>query len=234
MKKMKVKLSQLQTNTQLTGIRPVDDHTVNKYRQAYKAGAKFPDIIVEHDTLMVVSGNHRLAAMKAVFGNDYETTAIAKQYTTKADLLKDFAKENHTHGRPMDGFTQKKLFRAMINEGMNAAEIGEMLKIPVKNIKKLTEQVVSVQIGVNEFEDMPVKQGFKSDKPITEQQYEDHVSKDRPWPVTSIAEQLTRWLAGNTISPSSTAIAALKKLKEVLDKYLTTIEREKEALLTKN
>jgi hypothetical protein len=226
MKKIKVKLQQLQTNKELTDIRYVSSHTVSKYRQAYRAGAKFPLIIVEQDTLMVVSGNHRLEAMKAEFGDEHLITVIAKQYNNKAEMLTEFAKENQTHGRPMDGFTEKKLFRAMINEGMSIDEISEILKMPVKNIQNLTGQVVSVQIGGGQVEELPTKRGFKTDATITHEQYQDHIQKDHPWPVTSIAEQLTRWLAGNMIERSEKNIDTLLKLKTELDKFLVMMEAE--------
>jgi hypothetical protein len=222
MAKRKVKVGELIVDPKLTELRPINLVFVSRYRQAYRTGAVLPPLIVEEGTNRVVSGNHRLHALLAEYGPDHETTVVSKRFSGELEVLKEFAKENATHGNPMDGITRKRIVAALLDMGAPVEEVSGLFNVPVRSLKKWGEHFVGV-VGENGTQRLvPVKRGLNPapGTTLTEKLYEEHKQKDRGVTAVELADQLLRWLRNGWVEPTGDIVASLGELRREIDKFL--------------
>ncbi len=217
-----VKIGDLIIDPKLIAIRHVNPVFVSRYSQVYRNDPKaMPLLLIDSATNRVVSGNHRLTAMKKEFPDDYEIKVYWKHYSSEKEVLKDFASENANHGNAMDNFTRKKLISALCDAGATAEEISRIFNIPVKGVEKLGEGQTKVDIGGGVMESKPVKRGFEppANRPPTKKEYEEHVKKDRGLPLHYMTGQLNRWLIGDHIAITESNINTLTELKKNINEF---------------
>ena len=229
MKTVKVKIGSLVIDPILTAIRHINTVYVSRYRQAYREGANMPYLVVQDGTSRVISGNHRLTALLQEFNDDYEITVEVRKYSSEAEVLKDFAKENATHGNPLDDFTRRKLTSAMISEGVTAIEIASIFNVSVRRVDAYGEGIVQVELKTGEVQNRVAKCGFEPEKVITEEQYIAHEKKDRGFPLGSQVSQLLRWLHNGHITYSQNNKDLLIQLRDAIDEYLKSEKKKKAA-----
>jgi hypothetical protein len=221
MKTKTVKAKDLWIDDKLTNLRKIDEFTVSRYRQAYRNGANMPPLIIQAgNNNRVISGNHRLTAILEEYGGEQDVEIIEKSLESEKEVLKLFAQENLTHGKPLEGFARKKIIAEILKENEPASEVAKLFNISVKRIEQLHEEMVEVQIGKNKTELRPSKTGFEPEKPITKDQYETHEKKDKGISVISLANQLIRWMEGDHIKTDEKNMDALRNLQKSLNKYM--------------
>ena len=229
MKAVKVRLSKLVVNKELTKLRKVNDFFVSRYRQAYRSGSIFPPLLVNSKTMDIVSGNHRYKAMTLEFDENHEVDVFLKSYSNEREMLEDFIKENLTHGNAMDTFTQKKMASELINKyEATIEEVADLFLTSLKKVTKWGEEFVSVG---RKGESKVVKKGphIKSGK-MTKKQHKEHIEKDRGFisPI-AITTQLTRWIKNDWIDiDNGKHVEALQILFDVLGGFLLPLEDGKE------
>ena len=209
--KTKRKLSDLYQDAKLLEIRRVNNVTVSLYRQNYLEGAEFPPLVVEKDTGRIVSGNHRYEAMCMAFGKDHKAEVVEKAFASERAVLEEFARENLTHGRPMEGFERRVLVDELIKSGATAGEIAEIFNVSVRAVERYGSGTVGVVIN-GSVKRKPAKRGFEPGRPITEQEYEVHRMTDRGVPITQKVNELMRWLEGDFVTRTPENMALVKRL----------------------
>jgi transposase len=152
-----------------------------------------------------------------------------REYVSEAEVLKDFAKENATHGSPMDDFTRRKLTTAMAEAGVSVNEIASIFNVSVRRVESYGDGIVRVELKSGGIEDKPVKRGFETENIISEAQYVEHEKKDRGFPLASQVGQLLRWLNNGHIPYTESNKATLKELREAIDQYFK-LEKKKRVL----
>lgn len=96
------------------------DHVFN-LAEAFRAGAKFPPVVVCSKSLRVVDGAHRVAALQRSLGSSGEIEVIEKRYANDRDFFLDAIKLNSSHG--------KNLTR---EDRQRVSELGQALTIDVQ------------------------------------------------------------------------------------------------------
>jgi hypothetical protein len=226
MKTIKVKTGELFIDPKLTKMRPTNPYYVSQYRQAYRAEAPMPYIIIQKGTKRVVSGIHRLTALRLEYGTDYTIQVVEQELNTELEVLQFFAKENATHGNALSNFSRRNIAVEIIKEGGTAEQVASIFNISVNRVAILCDgEVAQVIIGSPdsdnpETEDVLVKNGFEPQHPITKEEYETHLKADRGIPVTSQINQLIRWLKGDLIKRNDQNLTALKLLRQEIDGFL--------------
>jgi len=220
-KSQKVRIGQLNIDPKLTELRPINPVYVSRLRQAYRTGAYLPPLIVEAGTNRVISGNHRMTAMLYEYGPDHETEVIFRRYANELEALKDFARENATHGLLMDGITRKRVVAALLDHGATLAEVSQLLNVPVKSLQSWGEHFVAV-IGENGTQrHVPVKRGFPAHQTVlTAEKYEEHKRADRGIKAEELIDQLLRWLRNGWIEPRDSIIYNLEELRKQIAVFL--------------
>ena len=216
---MKIKLKNLVFDDELTSIRKINPVTVSKYRQSYRQGADFPRIIIERETKKIVSGNHRVTAMLAEFGNDYVIDVIAKSYKHRKELLYDFARENAKHGEPLDTYTKKKLVLSAIKQGGKIEDLAKILNTPAAKLENYGNDLIGVTVG-SKVEQRPAKHGYRPERPISEADYKQHEKYDKGMSVVQQANQLSRWIEADAVACNDRNLSALKKLHVNIESWL--------------
>jgi hypothetical protein len=216
---VKIKIGQLQFSDRLTELRSIDAFTVSRYRIAMRAGAVFPDPVVNRDTMEIVSGNHTVTAMLAEFGEDHEINVECKRYGSEAEIITDFTRHNIGHGRPLDGWTQRKIALALAEQGQSDADIAALLNVPVAHLQKWGARTVVV-IGKDRVRRTePIKGGvFVPKGTMTERQYERHADADIGMTVRELAEQLATRLENGWINADDA------KEREALDRLRAALK----------
>ena len=215
---MKIKIGELVFSEMLTKLRTIDAFTVSRYRIAMRAGAVFPRIVINASTLEIVSGNHTVTAMLGEFGEDYVVDADARKYRTEAEMIHDFTLHNVGHGRPLDGFTQRKIAIALANCGETLDDIAKLLNVPVAHLQKWGDKTVIV-IGRDKVRRTePLKAGcFVPKGTMTEKQYERHADSDIGMSLRELADQVSERLENGYINvDDEKEVAALDRLRGAL------------------
>lgn len=193
---MKTKLEDLIFDQRLLRLRPLNLAVISNYRQAYRAGNIFPKPIIEKSTNIIVSGNHRVSAMIEEYGKSHAVEVIAKDYKNEAELLKEFAKENSSHGMPLAGYSKKEITLKLLSYGEQQEEIASIFGVSVKKIIEWGGLTVIVRGNKGKKEYHAVKRGLEhlAGEEIEFAKYETHRKHDRGIPVWSQANQITRWI----------------------------------------
>lgn len=227
MKTQEIEIGQLFIDPKLRDMRHINPVVVSRYRQSYRNGAPMPYIIVEDGPAnRIVSGNHRATALLKEYNDDHVITVEVRNYANERGVLEDFLKENLTHGMPLDDFSKKKIVNALTEEGASAEDISKLFNLPVKRIEKFGEGSVMVTMG-DHTEEMPSKRGFEPEKVLTEEQYKDHATKDRGFPVSQQVSQLMRWIVGDLIPYNEDNDTLLRSLRDEIDLYLKRNAKKK-------
>ncbi len=215
---MKVKLKDLIISDRLTALRTVDAFTVSRYRIAMRSGAQFPQMVINRDTMEIVSGNHRFTAMIAEYGEDHEVEVDARRFKADAEIIRVFAAENVANGRPMDGWTMRKIAIALTEAGESMDAVAALLNVPVGHLQKWGDRTVVVKGRGKERRIEPVKAGVHVPTgQMTEKQYEHHADADIGMTVRELAEQLSYRLEQGWIDvEDESEVAALARLRTAL------------------
>jgi len=193
---MKIRLDDIVLDERLLRLRPINLAVVSNYRQSYRAGNNFPKPIIEKSTNIAVSGNHRVSAMIAEYGKDYEIEVIVKEYKNEAELLKEFAKENSTHGMQLAGYSKREITLKLLGFGEQQEEIASIFGVSVKKIIEWGGLTVVVRGKKGKKEYHAVKRGLEhmAGEEIESVKYEEHRKHDRGIPIWSQANQIIRWI----------------------------------------
>ena len=138
-----VKVGTLLFDDELLYLRPVDQFTVSRYRQAMRSGADFPRITIATDGT-IVCGNHRATAYIAEYGPDYEITAIVEKYKTRREMVERFAVDNTIHGLPLTGFQRRSIAAKLTHLGATPEKIANLFGVSVSRIQEWAGQSVYV------------------------------------------------------------------------------------------
>ena len=216
----KIKVRELRFDESLIALRPINIFFVSRYLQAYRAGAKMPQVVIDEKTGMIVSGNHRASAMMKEYSEDYEIEVKQKRFKNRAELLKFFTLENSTHGNPLSGMSRKLIARELIENGASMEELSQLFNLPIKRIEKMGEETAIV-IGKNKKQVIkPVKRGPVIKKPITMIQYKEHKNTDRGLSFKSIAEQIIRWERNGWIERNDENLRLAQDLITVMSEFV--------------
>jgi hypothetical protein len=215
---MKVALKELRFSERLTELRSIDPFTVSRYRIAMRSGAVFPRIVVNRETMEIVSGNHTATAMLGEFGEDHAIEVDAKTYRNDVEVIQDFARHNVGHGRPLDGWTQRKIAVALVEAGQSEQDIAKLLNVPVGHLQKWGERTVVVIGRDKERKVMPVKGGVcVPTGRMTQKQYDRHADADIGMSVSDLASQLVERLENGWVDNNDEReVALLGKLRGLL------------------
>lgn len=223
---MKVKIMNLKIDEKLVKLRHVNPVFVSRYRQAYRNDAQLPLIVVQKGTNRIVSGNHRFSALKLEYGEDHEIEVIERVYKTELEILKEFTRENATHGNALDDFSKKKLTFALLEQGATPEDVASLFNISVRRVELLGEGLIQVDIG-GEIIYKPVKHGFEPEKIIKESEWDEHNGSDRGLTVVQQSTQLIRWLKKDLIAYKENNISTLAILRDELEKFFKRVEKKK-------
>lgn len=198
---MKRKLSELVIDPVIQ-VREVEPYTVSRYAQAMKAGARFPAITIDQNN-RVICGNHRHAAYRTAFDPDYSVSVEMMNFDTDEDVIRYAARDNVTHGRPLDTWDMKRVALRLKNAGDSPDAIAELLSIPVKKVESWAGIIV-VTRGVGKKvlrEQHPVKHGLEhmQGREIDSKVYESHKRSDLGVPVKNMAAIITRHVSEGLI-----------------------------------
>ena len=218
----KIRAGNLVIDQELKEMRHINLVYVSRYRQNYRHGASMPPLIVDKNTNIVVSGNHRLTAILEEYGEDEPVTVETRKYPSRKRILKDFIQENATHGNPLDNYSKRKLILAFIKEGGTREEAAQILNLPVKKIDDFGNGLIIVTTGKSgEDETKPVKRGFDPPKKkISEKQWKEHDKADSGMPITVHTNQIIRWLRNGFIKSNEKNVNKLTELRDEIDKFL--------------
>lgn len=222
MKTVKRKVGDLMLNERLIGLRPVNKFFVSRYRQAYRTGANMPPVIVDEDTGMIVSGNHRHTAMMEEYGPAHKVEVMAKHYDNEKQIIEEFARENVSHGNPLSGHSRDKISHALLDEGATQEEVATLFNVPIKRIEKAGEHTIIVQGRKRSDQKVSfIKRGPEiSSGKMTKKQFEEHEKIDRGFPAFELAAQLVRWLKNDWINRDDRNIVVLSELADEIAKFL--------------
>ena len=223
---MKIKVSDLKFSDELLELRPINIWVVSKYRQAMREGAKFPKIVIDGNNT-IIAGNHRVTAYKQEFGDDYIVDAEVKTFVSPRDMVEYFARDNATHGLPLEGIEKKRIAARLLDLGASAENIASIFGVAVKRVEEWAGLTVCV-IGnttapgaIKKVDYMPVKKGSEhmAGIEVTRAEYESHNESDLGLEDYVIADCLTSRIRRGWIDfDNEKSVKSLRELRNELNK----------------
>lgn len=220
------KIQELQRDEDLLEMRPINKWFVNRYKQAYQSGADFPPLLIDKETKIIISGNHRHEAMRQAFGSEHDVEVIEQTFDSDYERLETFVRENVAHGMPLRGNSKRKLADALIQEGGTPKQVAKVFQVPPEKVQKWQEMyVVEVGTGTTSQETVHMKHGPEPPtREISAEQWQTHNKQDRGIKATELADQLTRWLDWGWVPHNADYEATLGTLHEALDRWLEQVK----------
>jgi hypothetical protein len=230
MKKERIELSRLKDVSAVLEIRPTDQSTVSRYRQALRHGEKFPPLVRDQDNNLI-AGYHRRDMYREEHGPDYEVDVVTIQCENDLERLVYAVQDNLRHGRPIEGYERRMAIVKLINLGMKDDQICDLFKCSVKSVQHVAGMTVVLRGGATnahgDQELMPLKRGAEhiAGRTVTVRQYEQHVRHDVAVPIETSASQLTRWIKNRWVDmENERSINALRELHDELKKFFEEID----------
>lgn len=194
------KLADLKQCERILSMRPTNPIFVSRYRQAMRAGAKFPPLIIDK-TGRIIGGNHRYEAYLAEYGKEHEVEVIVRKFANEVERIEEAIRDNANHGNALDGITRKRAAIILAELGRSPETIGQLLGVSVKRLEEMCGMSVLV-IGTNgQTQRQPLKRGLEhiAGTEVTAEQYAKHRTTDRGVPVVQSALQIIRWIENDWI-----------------------------------
>lgn len=188
----------------------VDGATVEEFREALRAGAKFPPIRVCAKTLRVIDGFHR----KVAYERERATHVLCslEEVADDVDLFRRAAQANAGHGRRYTVGDQATAVRLARRLGLTREQISADLFLPLDRVEKLER--ISAGRGHAPLERNVPKAGGRPSKLVEKSM--DAIA------LIAAAGVLTRALRGGGPDRRSEELdARLEELSEVLGEYLS-------------
>lgn len=211
---MKIKLTELKQDNEILEIRRVNPVFVSRYRQAMRAGAQFPPLIVDKDGT-IISGNHRYQAAIEEFGESHKIECERRTYKNEAERIADAIRDNSKHGNPLDGISRKRAICRLISLGMPDGDVANLIGVSIKKLEEIAGETVIVRGNGN----VPVKRGLEhiAGETVAKADYDTHIKKDMGIPAKRTIEQLIRWIENGWIDMNDEGTAdAIARLKAAL------------------
>lgn len=212
---MRIALNKLKIDDKLTRMRPVNRYFVSRYRQAYRAGKDLGDIIVEKGTNRVVSGNHRVTALREEYGDEHVIDVVARSFQDEKELLETFARENSHHGNALTGISRSMLTAELLKAGSTPEDVAQIFGISVKRVQQLGGHVVAVIGKRGKTEYKPVKANIEPNSEMSEPDYQVHIRADLGVETRKLIGQIERAI-GRGVKDEET-IMRLVELAQLID-----------------
>lgn len=132
----------------------VDAANVRRLRDAIRAGASLPPVLVEKDSYRVVDGFHRVKAWRKAKGEDAPIPASLREYNSEADLLLDALHHNADHGKQLSPYDHARALTLAEEHGLSVDDVASALEIPTAKLEELKTR----KIGSSNGRPIPVKQ----------------------------------------------------------------------------
>jgi hypothetical protein len=188
----------------------VDGATVEQFREALRAGAKFPPIRVCSKTFRIIDGFHR----KTAYEREHATHALCvlEDVAGDVDLFRRAAAANASHGRRYSVDDYATAVRLAKRLGLTREQISADLFLPLDRVEKLER--ISAGRGHAPLERNVPKAGGKPSKLVEKSM--DTIA------LIAAAGLLTRALRGEEANRKSEELhARLEELSEVLGEFLS-------------
>ncbi len=206
----KVAIEELVEDYHLYPRSEVDGATVEEFREALRAGAKFPPIRVCSKTLRIIDGFHR----KTAYEREHATHVLCSLEVVEddRDLFRQAAQANAQHGRRYSVDDYATAVRLAKRLGLTREQISADLFLPLERIEKLER--ISAGRGHE-----PLKRNLPSAGAKTSRLVEK--SMDTISQLTWATSLLRCIREGHVNEKSEELRSQLEELSEVLGEYLS-------------
>jgi len=125
----------------------VDMYNVNRLVESLEAGAEFPPIILDAESLRAVDGFHRTRAYEKVFGPDHEVACELRKYASEKEMILDAIKLNAHHGRAMSSYDRARAMSKALGFGAKHPEIAAAMGIATERLNAIMKDRFSASRG---------------------------------------------------------------------------------------
>lgn len=205
----------------------IDTHTVNKYANNMKAGAKFPPIILEKDTKKIICGFNRYNAYKKVYDPDYEIPVILKKYKDNKELFVDAVKDNTCHGMPLTKWDIQNIISKAKEHNLDDRAIAELIGVPQNILEKWSDKtVIVVDEETGKEEKLVIKSKYKKgidenrNGKITKTEYEMINEHGSGWSIGFHLNQIREILKIKSFSINKETLSLMESTANELTEFI--------------
>lgn len=146
-----VKLSLLLMDYNVYPRHKISQYHVNELVDALEAGAKFPPVVYDINTHIIVDGFHRVAAFKHFFGVDCEIEAEALDCKDKGEIILKSVEFNSHHGLRFTAWDRARCISLARANKLGEEFMRKALNIPPERYEKLKDRIVPVRNEAGKF-----------------------------------------------------------------------------------
>lgn len=137
MKVIEIKAASVVLDFNLYPRHRVDDTHVLHIREAYRAGAELPPVVIDKTSKRATDGFHRVTATLKEFGEDASIMAEVRDYPDEAAMLLDAMLMNSGHGNNLSPFDRVRCITLAEEFKIDTESIAKALRTSPDNIESL-------------------------------------------------------------------------------------------------
>lgn len=220
------KLSELVFDHGLYPRVSIDPTHAGMIREAVRAGAAMPPLVVERGTRRVVDGFHRGDAYRREGGEDCEVACTEREYASDGEFLLDAVRCNASHGRPLSHYDRIRVQMRLQQFRLGVKAIASALGVRPETLRAVGEGRVAKAADQPQRE-IPIKRTISHlrGQPITARQEEAN-EKLSGMPQTWYCNQLLLILEADLLDRENpNVLERLAALHEAIGRVLATVER---------
>lgn len=153
----------------------VDSQHVSYMREALRAGASFPPIVIREKDKVVIDGVHRTKMYLAEFGDKHKVDVVEKSYRSDGEAFADAIRLNAGHGRTLTRFDRAHSLLKAEEMGLSVDETAKAMGLTVEALGKLrTERIGTLHVPGKKNTETPLKRtiAHMAGKSLTQVQVE--------------------------------------------------------------
>lgn len=123
----------------------LSQYHVNELAEALQAGAKFPPVVYDKNTFIIIDGFHRTTAYKQVLGPDAVIPAEALECKSKSEIILKSAEYNSRHGLKFTAWDKARCISLARTNQIKEEFMMKALNIPQERFDALKTRIVEVK-----------------------------------------------------------------------------------------
>jgi hypothetical protein len=152
----------------------VDARHISYMREALRAGADFPPIVINAKTKQVIDGFHRVKTYQHEYDGKCKVSVLPKDYASEAEMVLDSIRYNASHGRALSRYDRTHCIMVGDNLHIPEDELASAMAMTIDSVGKLrVERIGTMKVGKSS-RPTPLKRtiGHMAGKTLTKRQAE--------------------------------------------------------------
>lgn len=201
-----VRIAEIIVDETLYPRHKISEGNILQLKEALRAGATLPPVVLDRETKKVIDGWHRVEAIRRLRGEGATIEAELRRYNTAQEMFRDAVALNNSQGLKLTTWDRVRSIIRMRELGASEEVVAQALSLTPDKVRKLMERTAETSSG----EQVSLKGSMKqfSGQTITEEQKEYNEGSAPGLSILALLTQIVRALEADVVDLSNERVAA--------------------------